>query len=47
MILDSCEEKGFDTKQGAQIKSRYEVGLKTLNQAISIVSGVDGRLEDL
>ena len=32
---------------GLKVKSRYGVGLTTLNQAISIVSGVDSRLEDL
>ena len=33
--------------KGLRVKSRYGVGLTTLNQAISTVSGVDARLEEL
>ena len=33
--------------KGLSVKSLYGVGLETLNQAISIVSGVNVRLEDL
>ena len=39
--------KVLTLNKGLKVKFRYGVELKTLNQAISIVSGEDVRLEDL
>ena len=53
MISDSCKGKGIDSEQGAQseifIWSRVEnlESSSKMLSSISIVNGVDGRLEDL
>ena len=40
-------KKVLTLNKGLRVESRYGVGLKTINQAISIVSGMNGILEDL
>ena len=53
MIPDSCNEKDLTLKIGLLVKSHSGVGLKTRTravecyQAISIVNGLNGRLDDL